>query len=86
MRQSFLDSLKGMAEEDAEALVIAEGLTAMSVPQGGAVSWLLRPDVVYLWLNGDGVVSKATPGDPGQVQEDEEADELEEAQEELEDD
>jgi hypothetical protein len=75
-----------MAGEDAEALVDAEGLIADSVPDGMAITLLLRPDIVYLWLNGDGVVRKATPGDPDQVQEDEEADELEEAQEELDDD
>jgi hypothetical protein len=70
IKQSFLDSLKGLFKDEAEALVESEGLAAWSIPSETAISDIARPDTVILWLDETDVVELATAGDPTEVVDD----------------
>jgi hypothetical protein len=70
IKQSFLNSLEGLFKDQAEALVESEGLNVMTVNPGMAVSRILRPDTILLWLEEDNTVSLAEAGDIGQVEDD----------------
>lgn len=63
IKQKLLDSLKGLPEDQAKALVRAAGHKANSIPDGMAATLQLRPNTVMLWLDADGNVSTATSGE-----------------------
>jgi hypothetical protein len=63
MKQSFLNSLKGLEKEQAEALVESEDLIARSVPKGVAITREVKPNTVLLWLDEYNTVRQATWGE-----------------------
>lgn len=69
LKQSFLDSLKGLLLADAEKRVRDAGLTPDVVPHGMAITAIARPNTVILWVQG-AVVMDAEAGDPLQVEND----------------
>ncbi len=70
IKQSFLNSLQGLFQDQAQALVESEGLTFMGVNMGMAISRILRPDTIICWVDEDGTVGNVEPGDRGQVVDD----------------
>jgi len=70
IKQSFLNSLEGLFQDQAEALVESEGLTVWALPSGTVITLQARPDTVHLWLDESNVVELATAGDPLQVVDD----------------
>jgi len=70
MKQSFLNSLSGLTEQDAVDKVVGQGLKFISVGHGHALIAARFPGQVILWLNKDGTVNHAAPGNPDEVEAD----------------
>ncbi len=70
IKQSFLNSLEGLFQDQAQALVESEDLTYKGVNMGTAISEILRPDTIICWITEDGTVGVVEPGDRGQVVDD----------------
>lgn len=67
IKQSFLNSLEGLFQDQAQALVESEGFTYMGVSMGVAISQILRPDTIICWVDQDGTVGGVEPGNRAQV-------------------
>ena len=70
MKQSFLDSLKGLNAGVATTMVNSAGYRPFPVNNGVVVSAIARDKTVYLWLDDKKNVTIATAGDPLQVEKD----------------
>ena len=68
IKQSLLDSLKGLSLKDAGDKVLAAGHTPQQVPETGATILQLWPNTVILWYSGD-VVKLASAGDGSELDE-----------------
>lgn len=62
MKQSWLNSLKGLTQDQAIALVEADGLEAMMLPYDMMISQVLRSNTVILWMSDDDEVYAAGSG------------------------
>lgn len=60
--KKFLEKLSGLTPEVAESLVKEAGLIPKVVQHGIAISMIARANTVIIWLNPNGLVSKATKG------------------------
>ncbi len=60
--KKFLENLSGLTPESAEAIVKEVGLISEIVGHDMAIPMIARPNTIIIWLNGNGLVSKATKG------------------------
>lgn len=67
MRQSFLDSLKGMSASKAREAAQKAGHLVTEIPDGMAAAAVAYPNTVILWLDECENVARATAGDPLEV-------------------
>lgn len=66
MKQSFLDSLKGLSVADAQNRAQAAGLPVEVYPKGAIITMQARPGI--LLFEDQGIVTTAAAGDPLQIE------------------
>jgi hypothetical protein len=66
MKKTWLSALKGLAVSEAEGKVKGEGLACKILPEGSARIMLAVANTVFLYANGDKVVSVEV-GDPTEL-------------------
>lgn len=64
MKQTFLDSLKGMTVKAAKTAIESEGYKAWVLPEGAITILLAKPATVKLYHNASNIVTGAYAGDP----------------------
>lgn len=68
MKQSFLDSLKGLTTKEAGTKCLRAGYNVKIYERDDIIMALAIPDTINLWEEND-VVVETTAGDPLQVEE-----------------
>lgn len=63
VKQSFLDSLEGETNSQAQTLVEAQGFVYFGVPSGTAISEIIRPNTIICWLDDQNLVNVAESGE-----------------------
>jgi hypothetical protein len=72
IKQSFLNSLKGLPSDVAEEMCKAAGFRTRTIPNGMASILLAFPNTIMLWLaTGDKMVETAQAGDGWELNENE---------------
>ena len=67
IKQSFLNSLRGLKIKTAEKLIRAKKYKVMPVKLGTAISLILRPNTIILWHENE-IVKKASLGDSDELE------------------
>ena len=70
IKQSFLNTLKGLSEDAAKEICWANELAAYVIPNGMASIMIARGNTVMLWLDADDNVKEATAGDGLELEDD----------------
>ena len=70
IKQSFLDTLKGLPLDVAEEACHKLGYETNKVPEGVAITLIARPNTIILWHKKN-VVTGTMPGDGLELEEDE---------------